>query len=225
MWFDMLKDSASTFGADIDGLIWLIWKVTAFFFVVMQGLLLYYLWRYRSSRPGRAEYTPAEAPRDWRWLLGLAGIVLAIDLGIDHVGSEAWAKVKQDIPKDAPVHVQVVAQQFSWDFVYPGKDGVLGSPDDLHSINELHLPVGVKVRLDLRSKDVIHSLFLPDSRFKQDLLPGREIPAWIEVSREGEQRLYCAELCGQVHTAMIGKLVAHKDMAAYHRWLKELAAL
>lgn len=216
---DTLKDSVSSYGGDIDQLIWTIFYITGFFFVVMEALLLYFIFRYRASRPGPAEHLPGDTLKSWTWVLVLGALVLIIDLSVDAMGAKVWTKIKEEVPAE-DLRVRVWGQQFSWDFQYPGKDGKLDTADDVHVVNELHVPVNKKVRLDLRSKDVIHSLFLPDARFKQDLLPGREIPAWIEITSVGETRLYCAELCGQAHTAMIGTLIAHDDKG-FQAWMKE----
>jgi len=64
-------------------------------------------------------------------------------------------------------------KQFNWEMTYPGPDGKLGTKDDLMVENEMHVPVHKVVRIDLTSKDVIHSFFVPNLRLKQDAVPGR----------------------------------------------------
>ena len=65
-------------------------------------------------------------------------------------------------------------EQFAWNIRYAGPDGKFGTPDDVVSLNQLHFPVGKPVVVTLRSKDVIHSFFLPEFRVKQDAVPGTD---------------------------------------------------
>jgi cytochrome c oxidase subunit 2 len=118
------------------------------------------------------------------------------------------------------IHVQVTAKQFNWEIVYPGPDGKFGSEDDLQIENEMHVPVNKVVRVYLRSKDVIHSFFLPNLRLKQDAVPGREIQAWFEATKPGKYELPCAELCGFGHSGMLGHLTVH-TADDYAAWVKE----
>ena len=71
-----------------------------------------------------------------------------------------WEEIKEHMPQDA-IHVQVTGEQFAWNFRYPGADGKFNTPDDLVTLNQLHFPVGKPVIVELTSKDVIHSFFLP----------------------------------------------------------------
>jgi cytochrome c oxidase subunit 2 len=72
----------------------------------------------------------------------------------------------------------------------------------------------------LKSKDVIHSFFLPNLRLKQDAVPGREIEAWFEATKPGRYELPCAELCGFGHSGMSGWLIVHTP-AEYQKWVTE----
>ena len=116
--------------------------------------------------------------------------------------------------------VQVRAKQFNWEFTYPGPDGKFGTPDDKTLTDELHVPVGKPVRINLGARDVIHSLFVPQFRFKQDAVPGREIPAWFQVSKPGKYEAPCAELCGFGHSGMKG-WVTVSSPDAFKTWVGE----
>ena len=70
---------------------------------------------------------------------------------------------------------------------------------------------GKVVRVILTAKDVIHSFFLPHARLKQDVVPGREIPAWFQITKPGEYEIPCSELCGFGYSGITGKLDAHKN--------------
>ncbi len=119
--------------------------------------------------------------------------------------------------------------------------------DDIHLVNELHTWKNVNnngnVKIYLQTADVIHSLFLPNLRLKQDALPGKTIPMWFAVSESNleydeEAGLWrskdrpgltyefaCAELCGARHYAMRGRLCVHEDKADYLRWLHRASRL
>jgi cytochrome c oxidase subunit 2 len=85
-------------------------------------------------------------------------------------------------------------------------------------INELHIPVGVPVKLTMTSQDVIHSFFVPAFRTKQDVLPGRFTTTWFKATKAGKYHLFCAEYCGTNHSAMTGWVYA-MDPQDYQAWL------
>ena len=114
----------------------------------------------------------------------------------------------------------MTGKQFNWEVMYPGPDGKFETGDDVQFDNDVHVPVNKVVRVLLRSKDVIHSFFVPALRLKQDALPGREIVVWFEVTKPGTYEIPCAELCGFGHSGMKGSLIVH-DQAGYDAWLKE----
>jgi cytochrome c oxidase subunit 2 len=218
-WF---PENVSTFGADVDGIFWLIFYITTVWFFLTEGLILYFIFRYR-RRPGqRAVYAAGNTWSQLAWVLVPLAIVVVLDLIIDIRGADVWAKVKLQRPPSGFV-VRATGKQFNWEFVYPGTDGRFGTEDDLTADNELHIPVNQPIHVVLTSKDVIHSFFLPHFRLKQDALPGREIPLWFEATKVGEFEIPCAELCGFGHSGMKGLVVVHTP-ADYQRWLKEKSA-
>ncbi len=95
-------------------------------------------------------------------------------------------------------------------------------PDGHREINELHVPRGKPVRLKMISEDVIHDVYIPAFRIKQDVLPGEYTSEWFEATRLGEYRLNCAEYCGTQHSLMVGKVVV-LEPAAYESWLATAA--
>jgi cytochrome c oxidase subunit 2 len=215
---DTMLKTVSSYGRDIDSLINLIYGVTGFFFVALQGYLVYLLWRYR-RRPGAgASDQKGETWKELRWIVALVAVVLALDLGIDARSARIWKLVKEDMPEHPDLTVRVNAQQFQWSFTYPAADGSFDPPAAVTASREMHVPLNKKVLLLLRSKDVIHSFFLPAARLKQDILPGREIPAWLEITEVGPTPLACTQLCGVAHTAMGGSVVAEAQ-ADFDHWL------
>lgn len=109
--------------------------------------------------------------------------------------------------------VDVVAKQWMWKFQHPGGQG---------EIDELHVPAGEPVRLDMISQDVIHSLYVPALRIKQDVLPGRYTSLWFDADKPGIYRLTCTEFCGTDHSVMGGSLVVMSP-ADYAAWLERFS--
>ncbi|MGK6312289.1 cytochrome c oxidase subunit II [Neorhizobium sp. DT-125] len=112
-------------------------------------------------------------------------------------------------PRDA-LEIDVVARQWMWKFQHPDGQG---------EINELHVPAGEPVKLVMASQDVIHSLYIPALRLKQDVVPGRYATLWFNADKPGTYRLACAEFCGTDHSVMVGSFVVQAP-AEYARWLQ-----
>jgi cytochrome c oxidase subunit 2 len=96
---------------------------------------------------------------------------------------------------------------------------LLGTKDDVHAVNDLHLPVDEDILIDLKSMDVLHDLFLPHLRIKQDAVPGMKIPVWFRATEQGTYDLVCAELCGWGHYKMKGRLTV-ESRSDFDAWLK-----
>jgi cytochrome c oxidase subunit 2 len=210
-----LPENVSTYGADIDSLFRLIFWITTIVFVLVQGTLLVFIVKYR-YRPGRrAEYTHGNNTLEIAWTIVPSIILVVLAL----LSRASWEEIRGEMPP-SDFHVQVTAKQFNWDFLYPGPDGQFGTDDDLTLENDLNVPVNKVVRLTLKSRDVIHSFFVPQLRFKQDMLPGREIPGWFEATKPGVYEIPCAELCGFGHSGMLGKLTVH-SAEDYDKWVQD----
>ena len=115
-------------------------------------------------------------------------------------------------PADA-TQIEVVAKQWMWKFQHGGGQG---------EIDELHVPVGTDIKLNMISQDVIHSLYLPALRIKQDVLPGRYTSLWFNADKPGTYRMTCAEFCGTDHSVMGGSIVV-QSAADYAAWLETFA--
>jgi cytochrome c oxidase subunit 2 len=218
-WMGWLPESASTYGADVDGVIRLIWILTVVWFFLTFGAIAAFLILYRRREGRRASYVRGERLREATWVLVPVAIVLVLDLWLDFRGAPVWAKVKIDKPAPA-LSLQVTGKQFNWEVVHPGPDGAFGTADDKLFLDELHVPVSRPVRVVLRSKDVVHSFFLPNFRMKQDTVPGREIDGWFEATKPGKYELPCAMLCGLGHSGMKAYLYVHSQ-GDYDQWVKE----
>jgi cytochrome c oxidase subunit 2 len=210
-----LPTNVATFGEEIDWLFHLIYVITGITFILVAGAFLAFLFIYR-DRPGRrARYTHGSTPLEIAWTI-VPTLILVI---LTFLSLPAWSRIKMSMPQTDFV-VQVRAKQFNWEFIYPGPDGKFGTADDKSFLDELHVPVGKPVRINLGARDVIHSFFVPNFRFKQDAVPGREIPAWFHVTKPGKYEAPCAELCGFGHSGMKAWVYVHAQ-ADYDKWAAE----
>ena len=112
-------------------------------------------------------------------------------------------------PPEGALELHVVGKQWMWKIQHP---------TGRREINEMHVPLGQSVRLDMISEDVIHSFFVPAFRVKQDVLPGRYTQTWFEPSLLGEYHLFCAEYCGTDHSRMKGRVIV-MEPSQYQAWL------
>ena len=203
----------STFGPKIDFLFELIFWIVMFVWVAVMIAMVTFMVRYR-HRPGRkAEYIEGNSRLEILWTAGTAVILIVLAL----MSRSTWADIKEHGPP-GDVFYHVNAKQFNWEITYPGPDGKFGK-SELEIDNELHVPVNKVVRIDLTSKDVIHSFFVPNLRLKQDAVPGRIIHVWFEATEVGEYEIPCAELCGFGHSGMLGTLTV-QSQEDYDKWLK-----
>jgi cytochrome c oxidase subunit 2 len=123
-------------------------------------------------------------------------IPLIISLGI-FVWS-AWQYMGMSRAPENAMVIQVIGKQWMWKVQHPS---------GRKEINELHVPMGQPVRLQMTSEDVIHSFFVPAFRIKQDVLPGRYSEEWFIPTKVGEYHLFCAEYCGNSHSKMVGRVI------------------
>jgi len=214
-----MPESVSTFGGDIDSIIRLIFYIVGAWFVAVEVLIVYFAIRYRRRGPRQAAYLKGDSWQQASWVLIPVAIVLVLDLGLDVAGHAAWETEKLTLPT-AQYEVGVSAKQFNWEFVYPGPDGKLGTEDDVTIENELHVPVGKVVRLELSSKDVLHSFSVPNFRLRQDVVPGRVIRAWFQADKPGTYEIQCTELCGFGHYTMHGNVFVQTQQD-YDNWKRD----
>lgn len=213
----LFSPSVATYGASIDNLYYIILVITGIVFLLTQGLLVYFIIRYRKKEGRKAEYIHGSTKAEIVWTAIPFFIVVAIAL----MSKSVWDDIRNPalIPDDA-MEVQITAKQFEWTVTYPGADEELGTEDDFELLNQLHIPVDRAVVVMLESEDVIHSFFVPEFRVKQDAVPGMRTPVWFEVTETGDYIIGCAELCGTGHTRMRGSVTVHSE-ADYRAWVAE----
>jgi len=231
-WFTPL---ASNWGT-IDTTLIITFVITGVVFCALVLFMAYALYRFRHREGVRAAYEP-ESGKLELWLTGLTSVGIAAMLA---PGLVVW-KDYVTVPPDAAT-VEVLGQQWGWNFRFSGADGILGTvdakridadnpfglnPDDPHGRDdvlveggEVRLPAGKPVKLVLRSVDVLHDFYVPHFRAKMDLVPGMTTYFWFTPTRTGTFEILCAELCGVGHSAMRGTVVI-VEPEAYEPWLKE----
>src|SRR2546422_4697765 len=217
-WF---PPSIADHGAALDRQFMITILVVGVAFAAAQIGLGYMLWKYRDTNTAaRATYTHGSNRLEVLWTV----ITAAIFVGLAVMGQTVWASLRLNDAPPGSFQVEVVAQQFAWNFHYPGKDGLFGRTDptliddssgnfiglddtdpnakDDSQVTSLAIPVNRPVELILRSKDVIHSFWVPPLRFKQDLVPGMAIRVHFTANKVGRYELACAERSGQLHLKM-----------------------
>jgi cytochrome c oxidase subunit 2 len=191
-------------------------------FAAAQIALGWAVWKFRDTgKPGdRAVYSHGSNRLEVVWTVITAVVFIALAV----MGQSVWASLRLHDAPPGSYTVEVVAQQFQWNFHYAGADNKFGRTDpsliDDGTLNfigldpgdaagaddsvtaALAIPVNRPVELRLRSKDVIHNFWVPQLRFKQDLVPGMEIKVHFTANKVGKYELACAELCGQLHFKM-----------------------
>lgn len=221
-WF---PENISTHGGMIDAQFNRTLLVVGVAFTGAQLALGYAIWRFGRRGSDRAVYSHGSNKLEATWTIITALIFIAIAV----LGQRVWAQLHLSVAADDAVRIEVVGQQFQWNFHYPGPDNTFGrtsaefiddsslnyvglDPNDAAGKDDMQLttlviPANRQVELTLRSKDVIHSLFIPVMRFKQDTVPGMAIKVHLTATKEGNYEIPCAELCGQLHFNMKSPLL------------------
>jgi len=189
-------------------------------------------------------YADGTASRgSWRlevtWTVAVTIIFFWFNISGDHL----WSSMMPRETQERQIDVEVTGAQFQWYFRYPGADGAFGKtdaqkfarPDEGNPLGidpgdpagrddilstAMIVPVGHRIQLHLRAQDVVHSLFIPAMRFKQDTVPGMEILSYFTPTKIGVYEIACAELCGLGHYRMraVVRVVSETDFAA---WLEQ----
>jgi cytochrome c oxidase subunit 2 len=226
---------ASNWGAMDDTIILTFW-VTGSVFCAVCLFMSYCVWKFRYNKDRKADYEPENSKLEW-------GLTIFTTIGVCALlapGLIVWDKYV-DPPEDA-YRIEVMAQQWYWNFRLPGEDGILGlsdfdnidedntfginldDPNGLDDIliegDDLHILKDRSIKLDLRSIDVLHNFYVPQFRAKMDMVPGMVTTYWFTPIRTGEFEILCAEYCGTSHYAMRG-WVSVDEEDDYQEWLSE----
>lgn len=217
------QDISAT-GHLVDRLFYLALASTGAAFLLVAGILGFCLIRFRQRPNRKVLYTHGESALA-RWLtIGFAILIfLAIDVNLAVHDHRAWKQAWERPPDPrAALRVEVMPEQFAWNIRYPGHDGRFRTADDVTTINLLHIPADRPIVVQLTSKDVIHSLFLPNLRIKMDAVPGLITSLYFQAKLPGTYDLACAEHCGFGHYRMRGYLVV-QEPKEFEAWLAKAA--
>lgn len=214
-------DSASSYAADIDFLFDMITVIIGFWFFLVQGVLFYFLFRYKRKEGVKGQYITGEEHQYNKWIHYPHYAVIICDVVLIAFTLNVWIDVKQNVP---PIdeEIRVIGQQWTWIFVHPGADGKLDTADDKAVVNELHVKKDTTYRFHLESKDVLHSFSIPVFRLKQDAVPGRVISGWFTPTKTGEYDIQCAEMCGIGHGIMASRVFIESP-EDHQKWLAKMS--
>ncbi len=218
-------ENNASFGDAVDELFYLILWITGIAFILTEAFFLFCVLCFWDGPGRQSEYVHG----NHRFEMGATLVVVSILVLLALLQNQMWTQMKQIMPvstagrgtfaameakaeaADSPskkpaIEVQIVAKRFAWYFRYPGLDGKFATADDVTTRDDLRVPPERDVLFHLRSMDVLHSLFLPNYRVKQDAVPGMAIPGWFRPLRPGSFQIMCAELCGEGHSNMGAKM-------------------
>lgn len=240
-----LPEQASAHAAQIDFIIEIIHYAMALLFVGWGAFFLYCLWRFRAKNNPVADYHGVQSHLS-TYIEG--GVIVFEAILLIFLAFPFWANWVGGFPtkEENPVVVKVIAEQFAWNFHYPGPDGKFGTmdssrvdaqlnpigldrkndpgaADDIVTLNQLHLPLNKQALLFISSKDVIHSFKLVEMRVTQDAIPGLRVPISFTPTKVGKYDIACAQLCGIGHYSMKGSLTIESE-DNFSKWLTEQAA-
>ena len=205
---------------------WLI-KITGLFVTILFVIMCIWMAMaiLKHNRSHVAEYDHGDARHQVRFAAGLSALIffvvdgnLWVNSTLD-VNSIFWNFEKAESTPGA-VRIEVNAHQWAWDARYPGPDGKFNTADDIVTLNDIRVPVGTPVIIELASTDVIHSFWLPNLRLKQDAMPGMINKMWFVAKDQGEVDIACTQHCGTNHYKMKGMLTILSP-EAYAKWAAE----
>lgn len=202
----ILPKQSSTLAPNIDNLFWFITWINIVFFVLIAGLVFWFVYRYR--RRSKDEITP-HITHNQKLEITWSVVPLIIVIIVFFWGVNGYITA-QVAPANA-IEIQVTGKKWVWQFEYP---------DGLRTLNEFHVPLNRPVRLIMSSEDVIHSFFVPTFRIKKDVVPGRYTEEWFQATTAGVHQVFCTEYCGKGHSDMNAKIFVDDDKT-YQKWLVE----
>lgn len=194
--------NASNFVEGVDFSLYLILGISVFFLVGITIVMVYFLFRYNKKRNPVATNITHNTYLEIVWTV-IPTILVLIMFWYGWTGYKPMLTA----PDDA-MEIDAIGQMWKWTFKYP----------DGKTCDSLVIPINEPVKLNLISKDVLHSLFIPAFRVKQDVVPGVDNMMWFTGQKLGTYDILCAEYCGQLHSYMLSTCsVVEKD--EFETWL------
>ena len=194
----------STFAPQVDHLFLFELGIAVFFTCLIFGCIIIFciLYRRRSD-----DEIPPKMPKHYGLEITWTIVPFLLMLVMFFWGADLYVNMKR--PAEHGLEIHVIGKQWMWKIEHP---------EGVREIDELHVPVGVPVKLVMASQDVIHDFFVPAFRMKQDLVPGSYVTEWFQATRIGTYHLFCAQYCGSGHSTMVGKVIV-MNQHDYQAWL------
>lgn len=222
-----LPRDVSEYGHHIDWLIQVTGLFVIILFVIMVGWMV--LACFKHDEKHEAEYDHGDSKHSMKTALGLSAVIFFVVDGNLFYNSTTdtfrtfWNHNSVENNAQA-VKIEINAHQWAWDARYAGPDGKFNTADDIITLNDIRVPVGVPVLLQMASPDVIHSFYLPNLRIKQDAMPGMINRLWFQAKETGEFDIACAQHCGVNHYKMKGMLTILTP-EEFKTWAAEQSAI
>jgi cytochrome c oxidase subunit II len=197
-------DQASSYSGRVDSLFAFLCALTILFGTLITLVIIYFAIKYRRRKE---DEIPRALEGSMKLELVWTVIPFLISMGLFVWGASIYYTMYHS-PKEA-LEIYGVGKQWMWKFQHL---------DGQREINELHVPVGRKVKVTLTTEDVIHSFFVPAFRIKLDVVPGKYSTIWFEATKPGRYHLFCSQYCGTSHSGMIG-WVDVMEASEYQAWL------
>ena len=253
------QGAASVEGEKIDLMLYITIGVTGVVFVITQILLFWFAFRYQENDDRKAFFFPHNNKLELLWttvpaIFLTVLVVFGLKYWFKMTNDAPTSTMINGVAKTTTL-VEITGKQFAWEIRYPGRDSVLGkknyklyntpsgntlgvdfedpaSWDDIHVPTEMHIPVGIPVKLVINSMDVIHDVGLPHFRMKMDAVPGIPTTLWFTPKYTTEEmrvktgnpnfvyEISCDQLCGKGHFSMRGVVTVEKE-AEYDKWLAQ----
>ena len=206
--YTAVPQEASNFVAGVDLAFMVILGVSAFFLIGLTILMIVFIYKYRKDRHPKAIQNEGNNRLEMIW----TAVPLILVLVMFYFGWMGWRPMKN--PPDEAMHVKAIARM--WQFTFEYENG--------KTTDTLYVPINEPVILDLVALDVLHSLYIPAFRVKEDMVPGQEKVMWFIPGTEGEFDLFCTEYCGLEHSYMFTgvKVMPKTDFDA---WLTDTTAV
>ena len=192
-----LPPQASTVAAEVDSLFDFIVDLNYIFFVLVIAPMVYFVLKYH--RKDEAQLATSDVDHNLAIEGAWTFIPLLLCLIVFVWGFRVF--LNQRLAPENAYEINVTAYQWGWSFQYETGEVT----------NDLYVPAGRPVKLIMKSKDVLHSFFVPDFRVKQDVLPNRYTTLWFEAFEPGDHQIYCTEYCGRSHSGMHRRVYVLSD--------------
>ena len=202
---DWLPEQASEERQGIDLVFWVTVAICIFFFSVVAAVSIYSGIKFRVKPDDLSDGPPIHGHTGIEILWTAVPTIFVTIIAV----LSAVVLAQNDSAKGEPLRVEVLAQQYAWQFTYPGEGGIKAT--------NLYLPIDRSTKLELTARDVLHSFWVPEFGQKQDAVPGIVTTVVITPTKTGEYRLICTELCGLGHALMRTRAIvlSQADFAAW----------